>query len=267
MNRCASLSIGMELMSKLIVQIYEVQTLDEAELLVDIGVDHLGSVLLSESEWRQPAIKAVVDFARDNSVRSCLIPLFQNTECIATALDYYHPDIVHFCDALSAGHLTSGSWKLFFQIQKDIKEKFPEIKVMRSIPIGLQDRGKFVPSLALAECFESISDFFLTDTFLMDGDSGSDEGQPVGGFVGITGRTCDWNIAAELVRKSAIPVILAGGISPGNVGDGIERVRPAGIDSCTCTNAVDEKGCPIRFRKDMECVRQLVNTVRRFEKE
>jgi phosphoribosylanthranilate isomerase len=63
-----------------------------------------------------------------------------------------------------------------------------------------------------------------------------------------------------------IPVILAGGISPDNVAEGIRRVRPAGVDSCTRTNALDKKGVPIRFKKDLQQVRRLVSAVRETEK-
>ncbi len=38
----------------MIVQVYEIQTPHEAEKCIDLGVDHLGSVVLSEEEWRQP---------------------------------------------------------------------------------------------------------------------------------------------------------------------------------------------------------------------
>ena len=72
-------------------------------------------------------------------------------------------------------------------------------------------------------------------------------------------------MAARLVRQSRIPVILAGGISAENAVSGIHKVHPAGIDSCTRTNAVDKRGAPIRFQKDLEKVRQLVNNVRQYE--
>ncbi|MEX1326751.1 MAG: hypothetical protein AB1Z29_08115, partial [Desulfobacterales bacterium] len=90
--------------------------------------------------------------------------------------------------------------------------------------------------------------------------------QPVPGFVGITGQQCDWETAANLVMSCRVPVILAGGISPDNVAEGIRRVRPAGVDSCTRTNALDKKGVPIRFKKDLQQVRRLVSAVRETEK-
>jgi phosphoribosylanthranilate isomerase len=116
-------------------------------------------------------------------------------------------------------------------------------------------------TLPLAEMFERVSDYFVTDTVLATG--GNLSPQPVDGFVGITGQTCHWETARELVRRSAIPVILAGGLSPENVYDGIRLVKPAGVDSCTGTNRRDHQGRPIRFKKDMERLGRFVEETRR----
>lgn len=48
---------------------------------------------------------------------------------------------------------------------------------------------------------------------------------------GGTGRTHDWLISAEFVRRSPHPVFLAGGLSPGNVEEAMRVLRPAGVDS------------------------------------
>ncbi len=48
---------------------------------------------------------------------------------------------------------------------------------------------------------------------------------------GGTGLTLDWGLAAECVQASHLPVILAGGLTPENVGEAIRRVRPAGVDA------------------------------------
>ena len=45
---------------------------------------------------------------------------------------------------------------------------------------------------------------------------------------GGTGRSANWELARRV--SDARPVILAGGLSPSNVGDAIEAVRPWGID-------------------------------------
>lgn len=51
--------------------------------------------------------------------------------------------------------------------------------------------------------------------------------------LGGTGRTHDWRISAEFVRRSPLPVFLAGGLSPANVREAIRRVRPFGVDLCS----------------------------------
>lgn len=52
--------------------------------------------------------------------------------------------------------------------------------------------------------------------------------------VGGTGRTHDWRISARIVAAVAPrPVVLAGGLNPGNVASAIALVRPWGIDANT----------------------------------
>jgi phosphoribosylanthranilate isomerase len=48
---------------------------------------------------------------------------------------------------------------------------------------------------------------------------------------GGTGRTFDWNLAREVAKKR--PVILAGGLSPDNVGRAIDLVQPDAVDVCS----------------------------------
>ena len=50
----------------------------------------------------------------------------------------------------------------------------------------------------------------------------------VAGAYGGTGAQADWVAAAELARE--LPILLAGGLHPGNVGEAVRRVRPYGVD-------------------------------------
>jgi len=139
-----------------------------------------------------------------------------------------------------------------------LKETFPEVGIIRSIPIPKKGAAPDFPFLEIAEVLQASSDFFLTDTWLGK--------EPVEGYIGITGETADWEMVQSLVRQSKIPVILAGGLSPDNVYDSIMEVLPSGADSCTQTNMVVEEGDPIRFQKDFQKVEKFVKEARRAEK-
>ncbi|MFC1814818.1 hypothetical protein ACFL0M_02520 [Thermodesulfobacteriota bacterium] len=249
----------------MIIQIYEIQTPAQAEDMIALGVDHIGSVVLNEEAGKVPSIKETINLVHAANAKSSLIPLFSDTDTILRLLDYYRPDIVHFCEDITNPKKNGRPLQDLIKNQERVKSKFSPIRIMRSIPIvptGMQD---VVATLQFARMFEPVSDLFLTDTCLLNKSGMSDAQQPVSGFIGITGQLCDWEIAAKLVEQSCIPVILAGGISPDNVFMGIKQVRPAGVDSCTGSNALDSEGRPIRFKKDREKVKHLVNEVRRAE--
>jgi phosphoribosylanthranilate isomerase len=266
-------------MEKIIVQIYEVQGPGEAERLIDLGVDHIGSVILDRENWCDPAIREVVRLTAGTPAKSSLIPLFSAEEEVFRVLDYYEPDIIHFCEYMP---VSGGNHAEIYEhirnyliLQQNIRNRYPGIEIMRSLPLPRTAAASAMISphairngiAALVAAFGPVSDFFMTDTVLgiQDG-AGKETEQPVDGFVGITGETCDWDVAAWLVEISPLPVILAGGLSPENAFAALARVRPAGVDSCTRTNALDPRGMPVRFHKDFQRVQRLVAEVRRVEK-
>ncbi len=100
--------------------------------------------------------------------------------------------------------------------------------------------------LKIALRLQSICDYFILDT-----------NDPTRVDVGATGCTHDWSKSAELVKKVSIPIILAGGLSPENVAEAIEVVRPWGVDSFTHTNILgtvkkDEKNQTHLLRRPEE---------------
>jgi anthranilate synthase/indole-3-glycerol phosphate synthase/phosphoribosylanthranilate isomerase len=66
------------------------------------------------------------------------------------------------------------------------------------------------------------------------------------------GKVGEWEVAAEVAKT--LPIWLAGGLSPENVGEAIARVRPWAVDVST---GVERDG-----RKDGEMIRAFVKTVR-----
>ncbi len=89
-----------------------------------------------------------------------------------------------------------------------------------------------------------------TDFFLFDSVDMSLDKPRYGG----TGKTCDWNVAAELIETSPLPVFFAGGIRPENVKTAIETIQPYGIDLCSGVEA--KKGI-----KDKRKLEQLMEQV------
>ncbi|MFO1049303.1 MAG: phosphoribosylanthranilate isomerase [Geminicoccaceae bacterium] len=62
-----------------------------------------------------------------------------------------------------------------------------------------------------------------------------DSGQPDAPvrLLGGTGKIHDWSISRAIAEASPIPVFLAGGLTPANVGDAVAAVRPFAVDLCT----------------------------------
>jgi phosphoribosylanthranilate isomerase len=58
-------------------------------------------------------------------------------------------------------------------------------------------------------------------------DTASRPGETRGGG---TGRTFDWQIARQVVQRSPLPIILAGGLTPHNVALAMQTVQPHGVD-------------------------------------
>ncbi|MBN2241843.1 MAG: phosphoribosylanthranilate isomerase [Acidobacteria bacterium] len=70
---------------------------------------------------------------------------------------------------------------------------------------------------------------------------------------GGTGRTFDWSLAQGIDRKR--PVILAGGLRPGNVRAAIRTVRPYGVDVCSGVEREPGKKDPVKLAQFMNEVR------------
>jgi phosphoribosylanthranilate isomerase len=106
------------------------------------------------------------------------------------------------------------------------------VRIVAAVPAGRMD---------LAFEFSKAADAVLLDT-LKDGQLGG------------TGQVHDWLGSAEIVKALSVPVILAGGLKPGNVGLAIKAVRPYAVD---VSSGVESNGC-----KDRVLIRDFVKEVR-----
>jgi phosphoribosylanthranilate isomerase len=73
---------------------------------------------------------------------------------------------------------------------------------------------------------------------------------------GGTGETHDWERASDLVDDLDSPVVLAGGLDPGNVAEAVDAVDPFAVDVATGVEATGGE-------KDADAVRSFVANARR----
>jgi phosphoribosylanthranilate isomerase len=121
----------------------------------------------------------------------------------------------------------------------DDRADAPSAAVWR--PIGLPERADDREALVedtLAEieaAFEAGASAIVLDTRTSEGTGGS-------------GRTCDWEAAAEMVRETDAPVLLAGGLSPENLREALTTTGAAGADLSSSLEAAPGRKSPHRLR-------------------
>jgi phosphoribosylanthranilate isomerase len=217
----------------MLVQIYEVTSPEEASALVALGVNHIG-VLVGKGKFPREQSYArtrQIFAAVPNSAKKLSLSLASNLPVIAEVVRETRPDILHLGtrpETLSPNEVL------------ELKTLFPELKVMRTIPV--RDES----DIATAKTYEGVADFLLLDTWK--------SGEPE---IGACGLVHDWNVSLRLVSEVHVPVILAGGIGPENACEAVRCVRPAGVDSKTKTDVPDGS------RKDLNKVAELVQAVHR----
>jgi phosphoribosylanthranilate isomerase len=212
----------------MLVQIYEVQTPDEAVALTRLGVDHIG-VLVGDGAFPRelPAARAkAILAALPSGTKGLALSLSSDLEEVARIVRETRPDILQVQSPIEDFSVA---------MTRALKTRFPEILIMRAIPIVDET------SIAIAGSYRGVADFLLLDSY-----------NPESGQFGALGRTHDWHISRQIVDNFAIPVILAGGLGPDNVAAAIAAVRPAGVDSKTRTDRADGTG------KDLDKVREFV---------
>lgn len=214
----------------MIVQIYEVTSVEGAEEIAKVGVDHIGVVILTGKRIFDVEViptKARKIFASlPKGKKGVALSLSHDLNAITKMIKKAKPNILHLC-ALS----------------KDIsprditflKKRFPWLKIMRTIPVI--DGG----SIVLAKEYEGIADYLLLDSY-KKGDW----------QVGVTGKVHNWKISKKIVDSVRIPAILAGGLGPDNVEEAIKAVKPYGVDSKTKTDKPEGAG------KDLDKVEKFV---------
>jgi len=212
----------------MLVQIYEVQTPEEAAALARRGVDHVG-VLVGDGVFPRelPVEQAKAIFAATPpGTKRVALSLSAEWAEVARVTRETQPDIIQ---------IQAATEDFPVAMTRALKAQFPEILIMRAIPVIDET------SVEIARSYQGVADFLLLDSH----DTGSRQ-------FGALGRTHDWSLSRRIVNGVSIPAILAGGLSPDNVAEAIAAVRPVGVDSKTKTDRADGAG------KDLDKVRRFI---------
>jgi phosphoribosylanthranilate isomerase len=81
----------------------------------------------------------------------------------------------------------------------------------------------------------------------------------VKGAYGGTGITADWDGAADLAKR--LPILLAGGLTPKNVTEAVQQVRPWGVDVASGVEADVGQKDPVKMKAFVEAVRSVTTPV------
>jgi phosphoribosylanthranilate isomerase len=216
----------------MLVQIYEVQTSEEAVALVRLGVDHIG-VLVGDGMFPRE-----LSIAQTNAIFAAMpagrkrvaLSLSADLEKVARVVRETQPDIIQLQAPINDFSVA---------MTRALKTRFPRVPIMRAIPVI--DEG----SIEVAQSYRGVADFLLLDSW-----------DPGTGQFGALGRTHDWSLSRRIIEEVGIPAILAGGLGPENVAEAIAVVRPAGVDSKTKTDRADGPG------KDLAKVEAFVAAVK-----
>lgn len=190
------------------VKICCICTLEEARIAINHGASALGLVsempsgpgvipesLIAEIARRIPPFVSSVLLT---SKRSLSEIIEQHHRCGANALQ--------ICDDLS------------LEVLDGVANALPGVDIIKVIHV--HGEGSIEEAKAISQYVSGI---------LLD--SGSKEGSVV--ELGGTGRTHNWEISRRIVEAVEVPVILAGGLNPGNVSEAIRLVKPYAVDVCS----------------------------------
>ena len=139
-------------------------------------------------------------------IATFLLTSLQSVEAIIEQHARCRTNTLQICDRLTSGTHT------------ELRHALPGIGLVQVIHV--MDETSVAEALTVAP---------HVDALLLDSGNPSLAVKELGG----TGRVHDWTLSAEIVRRSPVPVFLAGGLKPHNVADAIRAVRPFGLDLCT----------------------------------
>jgi phosphoribosylanthranilate isomerase len=222
------------------IKICGLQSVEVIKSILPLQVDMIGFVLAESRRRVTPAaagamIRAVREWASEDAgrMRPRCVGVFVNPtlEELERTLQEAEPDVVQL-----HGRETPAFCRM-------VKENY-NVQVLKVLP--MEASSATVPALVseVLDPFEGCVDGILLDTY-----------DPVYG--GGSGKTFDWNVVElyqSWANKHHLPLLIAGGLHAGNVGELIASCRPDGVD---VSSGVEQDGV-----KDIGLITAFVERVR-----
>lgn len=190
------------------VKICCIASLDEARLAIDAGASAIGlvSAMPSGPGPIEDAEIARIAAAVPRPTETFLLTALTGAEAIAEQHRRCGTTAVQLVDALDEAEL------------RHLRRLLPGTRLVQVIhvtgPASVDEARSVAP---------------LVDTILLDSGNPGLAVKELGG----TGRVHDWATSRRICESVGVPVLLAGGLHPGNAREALERVRPAGLDVCS----------------------------------
>ncbi len=190
--------------SELRVKICGIMRSSDAKVAVDCGADAVGFVVGS------PASPRNLTLANARRLMKA-VPVFTTKVAVTASADTRN--VLKICSKLRPGAIQLHWYKP--ELVRLVRAQHPETQLIIATAI----RGE--ASVESAFKIAAHSDAVLADSPSISG-------------LGGTGRVHDWKMTAKVRNRIyPHPLILAGGLTPGNVRHAIRSVRPFGVDVST----------------------------------
>ena len=222
--------------SRCSVKICGITSIHDARLAADAGADYIGVLVDVAVSERTRSAPQAAEIASESPIPTVILLYNRSTSDIQEIVSQVQPFAVQLLGQESPQ-----------QVEELKRTDACEFWKSVYLPAG---RPENVDIPAVQEEMQAYRDAGA-DFLLFDSVDMSLEKPRYGG----TGKTCDWNIAAELITESPLPVFFAGGIRPENVKAAIETIRPHGIDLCSGVEASKGVKDPRKLEQLMEQVK------------
>jgi phosphoribosylanthranilate isomerase len=214
------------------VKICCIASVDEAALAVQCGASAVGMVS------HMPSGPGVISDERIAEIAATVPPavgtfLLTSRQRVADIIEqqrFCRTNTIQICDHLAVG------------THRDLRDALPGISIVQVVhvtgPGSVEEATQVAPHV---------------DAILLDSGNRKLAVKVLGG----TGRRHDWSLSRAIRERIGVPLFLAGGLTPENLGQAIEEVGPFGLDVCSGVRT-DGKLDATKLKRFFSAVRNAV---------